>query len=81
MTTQSTLGPFMTLILTLTVKGKRADNVTNPSRAAVVNSLLLLRLLTENLRQKSIGYANPGGSVFRIGSLRGCRVSLSGLKR
>ena len=81
MTTQSTLGPFMTLILTLTAKGKHAGNVIYPSRVGVVKSLLLLRLLTENLRQKPIGYANPSGRVFQLGGLQECRASSPSFKR
>jgi hypothetical protein len=53
MTSRCTLGPFMTLILTLTAKGNRADNVINPSRAAgVVNSLLFAQLVIEVARFK-----------------------------
>jgi hypothetical protein len=74
MTTQSTLGPFMTLILTLTARGKHAAN--NLSQAEVVNSLLIAQLLTENLRRKPVRYANPIGRVFWIGSSWECRVSL-----
>jgi hypothetical protein len=76
MTTQSTLGPFMTLILTLTAKGKHGANVTNPSPTGVVNSLLFVQVLTEILRKKPVGYANPSGRVFRIGSSKDCRVGL-----
>ena len=73
MTTQGTLGPFMTLILTLTAKGKHAAN--NLSQAEVVNSLLFARLLTEILRKKPAGYANSTGRVFRIGSSPECRIN------
>jgi len=68
MTTQCTLGPLMTLILTLTAAGRRADNVIHPSPAGVVKSLLFARLLNETLRQKPAGYANPNGRVYRIGT-------------
>jgi hypothetical protein len=68
MTTQSTLGPFMTLILTLTAKGKRADDVIHPSQEGVVKSLLFARLVIEFLRREPLGYASPNGSVFRIGT-------------
>ena len=54
MTTQSTLGPFMTLILTLTVRGNHADNVIHSSRAKVVDSLLFVRLVVESLRQRHV---------------------------
>ena len=74
MTTQSTLGPFMTLILTLTARGKHAANVINLSQAELVNSLLFAQLLTEVLRRKPVRYANPSGRVFRIGSSQECRV-------
>ena len=74
MTTQNTLGPFMTLILTLTAKGRRAADVVNASPAEVVKSLLFARLLTEIPRTQPVGYANPSGCVFRIGSSQGCRV-------
>jgi hypothetical protein len=81
MTTQSTLGPFMTLILTLTARGDVTDKVIHSSRVGVVKSLLLLRLLTENLRQKPVGYANPSGRVFQLGGLQECRASSSRFKR
>ena len=68
MTTHSTLGPLMTLILTLTADGTCADNVFNPSPAGVVKSLLFARLLIETLRQKPVGYAKPSDLVFRIGT-------------
>lgn len=68
MTTQSTLGPFMTLILTLTAKGNCADNIIHPSQAGVVKSLLFARLLTEFLRTEPVGHANPNGRAFRIGT-------------
>jgi hypothetical protein len=76
MTTQSTLGPFMTLILTLTAKGKCAANVINPSPAEVVKSLLFAQLLNGIPRTKAVGHANPSSRVFRIGSLQDCRVGL-----
>jgi hypothetical protein len=59
MTTQSTLGPFMTLILTVTARGKHAANVISFSQAEVVNSLLFAQLLTEILRKKPVRHANP----------------------
>lgn len=75
MTPQSTLGPFMTLILTLTARVKHAANVINRSQAEVVNSLLFAQLLTEILRKKPIRHANPSGRVFRIGSSPECRIN------
>ena len=68
MTTQSTLGPFMTLILTLTAKGKRAANVIHPSGDGTVKSFLFARLVIEILSLKPVGYANPSGHVFRMGT-------------
>jgi hypothetical protein len=68
MTTLNTLGPFMTLILTLTAKGKRADNVIHPSPDGVVKSLLFARLVIEFLRKEPLGYAGPNGRVFRMGA-------------
>jgi hypothetical protein len=68
MTTQSTLGPFMTLILTLTDERKHADDVIHPSRAGVVTSLLFARLVIEILSLKPAGYADPSCRAFRIGS-------------
>ena len=63
MTTQSTLGPFMTLILTLTATTKyAAATVTNRPPAGVASSLLLAQLLVELLKRKPAGYASPGGS-------------------
>ena len=67
MTTQSTLGPFMTLILTLTATDRYTGNVIHPSRAAVVDSLLFARLVIEILSLKPAGCATPSGHVFRIG--------------
>ena len=68
MTTQSTPGPFMTLILTLTATDRYAGNVIQPSRAAVVDSLLFARFVIEILSLKPAGYASPRGRVFRIGT-------------
>ncbi len=75
MTTQSTLGPFMTLILTLTATTKyTAATVTNRPPAGVASSLLLAQLLVELLKRKSAGYASPGARVFRIGNAQECRA-------
>jgi len=63
MTTQSTLGPFMTLILTLTARVKHAANVINRSQAEVVNSLLFAQLLTEILRKKPVRHASQWSRV------------------
>ena len=68
MTTPSTLGPFMTLILTVTAGGNCADNVTHSSQAGVVQSFLFARLMTEFLRKEPVGYANCNGRAFRIGT-------------
>jgi len=73
MTTQSTLGPFMTLILTLTIKGKCAADAIHTSPAEVVKSLLLAQLLTEIAGTKSVGYSSTVARVFRIGSSATCR--------
>jgi hypothetical protein len=74
MTTQSTLGPFMTLILTLTAKRQRAADVMNVSPAEVVKSLLFAQLLNGIPTTKPAGHARPSARVFRIGSSQECRV-------
>jgi hypothetical protein len=74
MTTQNTLGPFMTLILTLTAKGRCAADVINASPAEVVKSLLFAQLLNEIPKTALAGQANPSAPVFRIGSSELCRV-------
>jgi hypothetical protein len=74
MTTQSTLGPFMTLILTLTAKGKYAANVLNLPQAKVVYGLLFVQLLAEIPNTNPAGLASPGARAFRIGSSQDCRV-------
>jgi hypothetical protein len=74
MTTQSKLGPFITLMLNLTAKGIQVASVANRHPASVVNSLLLAQLVTEVLRRKPGGY--PSARVFRIGSSQDCRVGL-----
>jgi hypothetical protein len=74
MTTQSTLGPFMTLILTLTAKTKYAATVTNRPPTGVVSSLLFAQLLVEILKRRPTGYASPSARVFRIGNPQECRV-------
>lgn len=66
MATQTTLGPFMTLILTMTATDRYAGIVIHPSRAAVVDSLLFARFVIEILSLKPVGHANPSGRVFRI---------------
>ena len=81
MTTQRNLGPFMTLILTLTAKGNGADSVINPSHTAVVNSLMFAQLVIEIVSLKPVGYANPGDREFRLGGLQGCRASSPSFKR
>jgi hypothetical protein len=75
MTTQSTLGPFMTLILTLTARTKYAAAVTNRPPAGIVSSLLFAQLLVELLKRKPAGYSSPRARVFRIGSAQECRAS------
>ena len=74
MATQSTLGPFMTLILTLTAEGNRAEHFVNASPAEVVKSLLIARLLTEVPSTKPAQRASPSARVFRIGNSQVCRV-------
>jgi|HubBroStandDraft_6_1064221.scaffolds.fasta_scaffold1732561_2 hypothetical protein len=59
MTTHSTLGPFMTLILTLTAKGNSADDVISPSHAAVVNSLMFARLVIETPESEASRIRKP----------------------
>ena len=81
MTTQSNLGPLMTLILTLTAERKHADNVIHSSPAKVVNSLLFVRLIVDSLRQRPIRNTKPSGRVYRIDSSKVCRASSSVLKR
>ena len=66
MTTQSNLGPFMTLILTLTAERKHADNVIHSSPARVVNSLLFVRLIVDSLRQRPIRNTKSSDRVYRI---------------
>ncbi|MFZ1136715.1 MAG: hypothetical protein WAN69_17325 [Candidatus Korobacteraceae bacterium] len=72
MTTRCALGPWMTLILTMTAKRNGTDNVIHPSRAAVVDSLLFARFVIEILNLKPAGYATPSGRALRIGSSQGC---------
>lgn len=79
MAAQRTLGPFMTLILTLTADKNGADDLISPSQAAVVNSFLLARYVIEILSLRSVGYAKPTGRVFRIGGSQLSRVSSPGL--
>jgi len=76
MTTQSILGPFMTLILTLTASAKHTANAMNPSPAGVASSLLFAQLVNELRSKKPAGYASASARVFRIGSSRDCRVGL-----
>ncbi|MGA9565743.1 MAG: hypothetical protein WBS19_09495 [Candidatus Korobacteraceae bacterium] len=76
MTTQSTLGPFTTLVLNLTAKGRHFAAVANRHPVGVAKSLLFARLLTELLGAKCAGYASPGPRVFRIGSAQVCRAGL-----
>ena len=68
MTTQSTLGPFMTLILTLTAKGRRTAVVVQASPAEVSKSLLFAELLTAMLKTKPVEHTSPSARVFRVGS-------------
>lgn len=81
MKTQSNLGPFMTLILTLTAEGKHADNVIHSSPAKVVNSLLFVRLVVDTLKQRSVRNTKSSSRVYRIGCAQLSRLSSSGLKR
>jgi len=74
MTTQSTLGPFMTLILMLTAPPKHAATVSNLSASGLANSFLLAQVVIEILREKSTGHVSPSARVFRIGSSQECRV-------
>jgi hypothetical protein len=79
MTTRSTLGPLTTLILTLTANGNGIDDVIRPSQTAVVNSFLFARYVIEISSLRPVGYTNPGGHVFRVGSSQPFRVSSPGL--
>jgi hypothetical protein len=81
MTTLCTLGPFMTLILTLTAKGKIADSSINPSRAGVAKSPLFARLVIETRSERPIGNGDPTCRACRIGRSPVSRVSLSGAYR
>ena len=81
MTNQSTLGPFMTLILTLTAKGQHADSVIHLSRARVVDSLLFAQFVVECLRQRAVGNTKSSDLAYRIGNSQVSRVSSQGLLR
>jgi hypothetical protein len=74
MTTQSILGPFMTLILALTAKGKYAADVLNLPQARVVYGLLFVQLLAEIPNTNPARPASPGARVSRIGSSHDCWV-------
>src|SRR5438876_525743 len=66
MRTQSTLGPFITLILTLVGRGRRPTNVTDYSRAKLVNTLALARFITQVLDRTLAEEAHRSCLVFRI---------------
>ena len=57
MTTQSTLGPFMTLVLSLALRTKRAAIATEATPETVSKSFLFAKILTEFLRRKPLGHA------------------------
>jgi hypothetical protein len=81
MTRQTTLGPLMTLILTLTAGRKHAADVIYSSRAGVMNSLLFARLVIEVLKERPAGSANPTRRACRIGTSQASRVSSLGVQR
>lgn len=68
MTSQSTLGYFTTLILSLTLSEARASNLALTSDG-VVKSFLFARFLTDILSARASRNAGPGTRVSRIGPL------------
>lgn len=66
MTTQSTLGPFMTLFLSLALRTKRVTIATEAPPDAVLKSFLFAKILTEFLRRKPLGGA---GRVLAFSAL------------
>jgi hypothetical protein len=75
MTSQSTLGPLTTLILSLTVSDERAAQLTESAPAGVVTSFLFAQFLTDILSTRARRNARRGPRVFRIGNAQDCQTS------
>jgi hypothetical protein len=75
MTTQCTLGPLMTLVLTLALREKRVAIATGAPPDALLKSFLFARILSEFLRRKPLGGAgrmlalSPSRTHRNIGSI------------
>jgi hypothetical protein len=68
MTSQSTLGPFTTLILSLAFSEKATASITQP--AGVTTSFLFASFLTDILSTRARRNAGLRPRVFRIGNER-----------
>lgn len=74
MKTQTTLGPFITFMLTIEAEQQRANNVVNHPQARLLVLRPLLRFMAISQRRQLAEEARCDCLVFRIDSSRPCRV-------